>query len=77
MIFLVNPGNDTKNPALIALINVDLTENPKNAWWSYAKSFFVVSNRMMALHVCRMDLVGQLLSRLIINIPFELLQGST
>ena len=51
MSFLVNPRNDAKKLALIALINVDLTGNPKDAWWNCAKLHFVVSDRMMALHV--------------------------
>ena len=64
--FLFDPENDNKNPASIACNKVDFTGNPRDAWWNYAKSFFVVSDNMTALHVLSMFCCGTLSSRLTI-----------
>ena len=48
--FFVNPGKVDRKPLSIALMRVDLTGKPSDAWCSLARSFFVVSDRMTALH---------------------------
>lgn len=56
--FLFNPGNVDRNPLSIAFISVDFTGNPNEAWCNVAKSFFVVSERTIALHVFEAGMVG-------------------
>ena len=59
--FLFNPGNVERKPLSIALIRVDFTGNPKEAWCSFARSFFVVSERTIALHELEAGMDGLLL----------------
>ena len=68
--FLLRPGNESKYPLSIAFNRVDLTGKPRDAWWNWARSFFVVSESMMALHVCWVFCVGELSSMLMIHMPF-------
>ena len=62
--FLVRPGKEARKPASMEERRVDVTGDPREAWWNWAKSFFVVSDRMIALQVDRRDVGGVLSSRL-------------
>ena len=46
---MVRPGKEARKPALMESRRVDETGDPREAWWNWAKSFFVVYDRMMAL----------------------------
>ena len=56
--FFVKPGNDARKPLSIAVSRVDLTGQLSEAWWNWARSFFAVSVRMMALHADNSDFGG-------------------
>ena len=68
--FLFKPGNDARNPASMVSHNVDRVGNPSNAWWSWVRSDFVVSARMMAFAVWCPVIVGVLLSSCTVHIPW-------
>ena len=49
--FFVRPGNEARKPLSMASFRVELTGEPREAWWNCARSFFVVSESITALHV--------------------------
>ena len=56
---VVRPGKEATKPLSIAFERVDFTGKPREVWWNLARSFFVVSERTMALQVGVKSLGGR------------------